>query len=233
MGKVTRKGIAPPDDPIYKEGWSVSVPGKKLQKGITLIKIHFRELYNALGAFGNESVSPGGACFPKYLLQGWNIRKKFIILPSSAKISHGKDTLTIRIGDSYVSVICKKNVRKIDYITVSKEKKSVKPLKGVAFVTLMVHGDNENPTSYFLSYLREKGYVLAFRSKATTLTVMRDRGKQVIPQQMYEIAIQTGAEKLLLDGLRDLGVFPNPDNPRYAFLISNVVYPDQLKNLKR
>ena len=83
MGKVIRKGVAPSDDPIYKEGWSVSVLPKKATGVVKarLTRVTFSELHEVVGAFGREWIAPAGGGFPKHLVYSYDIKTKTVVFP--------------------------------------------------------------------------------------------------------------------------------------------------------
>lgn len=206
------------------------------------IQVRFTELYEANGAFGNESISPGGVIFPKHLVLSYDLKTKTVVFPKKwrlaevcGKIGEKRHTglMFFFFGNYCMSSIPKDKVKKINSVKVDYNPDEFEPNKSLTVMTLRVVRWKKAKTDALIKKYQSANVIVAVRSRESRTVRSKAGGKERrYGQQLYELVIK---QSVLDDFVNEL--FKTRlviENRRFDVQISKPgVFPRQLANFNK
>lgn len=169
------------------------------------LKVTFTELHEAEGAFGPESISPGGAVFPKHLVLSYDLETKTVVFPAEWSIvkgvSEGKSTdfyrYQFKFGDIYLlSVVAERLVSSIEFVEVDYSPDEFSSDGNLRVVTIRVPLEYRADVDKLIRKYRENNMVIGERSREG-LDIRKVNGKKVSNLMWhYEVLFQLAGSSM-------------------------------------
>lgn len=207
-----------------------------------LTQVTFTRLHEVEGVFGQEFISAGGGCFPKYLILSYNLKTNTVVFPLGWKIEKGgviprenrrdDSVYQFRFGDFCHTVLQLKYVKKVDFVKVEYSPDEFQPNKKFGLLTLRIPRRNKARTDKLVKKYQTAKVVSAIRSKESNKVVNpMELNERTFPQYVYELVIQKSKWHDFAKELYEQNLVPKTD--RFAILLTGPLFPRQLANFKQ
>lgn len=204
---------------------------------LKVLRVKFTELYEVEGAFGQESVSPGGGIFPKHLIYSYDIHTKTVVFPFGWMTDKSSGTSKCPHRLFYFTshqhtLINRELVKKIDFVEVDYEPKDFEPDPKLVMMTLTIPRRNKSRVNKLIQQYQATKTIVAKRSKESTKIIStffsgkkKDTEKTLL-KHTYELILMKSKWKVFVKQLFEQKLIPT--NDRYAILLEENVFPKQL-----
>lgn len=154
------------------------------------LRVTFAELFEVEGAFGNESISPGGAIFPKHLVLSYNLRTKTVLFPLGWKFDPTGSTFDFQFDNHIEGCLRKDMVKGFDYVEVDCDPKEFVPDKNLRLVMVDVPAEHKSYMDEIVKKYLATKMIVAERSRKSH-RIRTVEGKRVtFPTHSYELIEQ-------------------------------------------
>ncbi len=162
------------------------------------LKVTFAKLHEAEGAFGKESISPGGAVFPKHLVLSYDLKAKTVVFPvgwnyveEGGKVGEKLHTGFVFLFDNYwESGVLKDKVKKIDSVEVNYNPKEFEPDKNLRLVMVDVPAKHKSYMDELIKKYLATKIIVAERSRKSHRTRTVDGKRVTFHTHSYELIEQ-------------------------------------------
>lgn len=180
-----------------------------------LIKVYFKELYLAVGEWGTNGYTPGGAHFAKGYYVAVEPSEHSLVLRPGTKLKKYQERVEFRFEDGTVSSVCNRLIEKIETV-VMPEDPLLGPLirKDLTIINFRIPG-REYPTQQFEGVLYlwryDGGDIFVWRKRDSSIIKIKERKgktKETILTTTFEVLTKKDKAKRFIKGLFNSCLIP-------------------------
>ncbi len=162
------------------------------------LKVTFAELHEEKGAFGKESISPGGAEFPKHMILSYDLKTKTVVFPEGWKCIYEGGKVGEKLHTGFVflfdncweSGVRKDKVKKISSFEVDYDPKEFVPDKNLRLVKIDVPLKHKSYMDKLIKKYLATKLIVAQRSRKSARIRTVDGKRVTFPTYSYELIEQ-------------------------------------------